>query len=144
MRLLLFLIAAALLVGAVGTGYCDVAGIYHALTPGQRALPSASAGLSGGVMERAVAGDLDLNQSCAELGTAAGAFTDATTGIGEGAGGCPQLRAGLIEIEVSGDGALHHATREPGARAGERALAGGEGMVNPGDVAVAGAHGSDQ
>src|SRR5207244_8478918 len=82
MRLLLFLIAAALLVGAIGTGYSDVAGLYHALTTGQRALTSASAGLSGGAMERAVAGDLDLDQSCAELGTAAGAFTDATTGIG--------------------------------------------------------------
>src|SRR5262249_42114841 len=82
MRLLLCIVAAALLAGAVGTGYRDVAELYHALTTGQRALTSASAGLSGGALERAAAGELDLNQSCAELGTAAGAFTEAATGIG--------------------------------------------------------------
>src|SRR4051812_1142890 len=37
--------------------------------------------MSSGALDRAVAGDLDLNQSCADLSTAAGAFGDAATSV---------------------------------------------------------------
>src|SRR5688500_6663120 len=77
MQLLLLSTSAALLVAAAVMAFDEVAGLYRAATSGQQALVRASAGLSGGALERAATGDLDLEGSCAELAAAAAAFDEA-------------------------------------------------------------------
>jgi LPXTG-site transpeptidase (sortase) family protein len=80
-RLFLLSVAAGLLVVAGVAAYGELASLRQSLSTGQQALASASSGISGGALDRAMAGELDLNQSCTDLSTAAGAFGDAATTV---------------------------------------------------------------
>jgi LPXTG-site transpeptidase (sortase) family protein len=73
--------AAGLLLVAGIAAYGEFATLRQSLNTGQQALASASSGISGGTLDRAVAGELDLSKSCADLSTAAGAFGDAATSV---------------------------------------------------------------
>ncbi len=81
MRTFLLSVAAGLLLVAGVAAYGELASLRQSLATGQQALTSASSGISAGALDRAMAGELDLSQSCADLATAAGAFDDAATTV---------------------------------------------------------------
>jgi len=80
-RVFLLSVAAGLLIVAGVAAYGEFVSLRQSLATGQQALASASSGISGGALDRAVAGDVDLSQSCADLSTAAGAFGDAAESV---------------------------------------------------------------
>src|SRR5579884_142482 len=81
MRLFLLSLAAGLLLAAVGAAYSEFTALHRAVSTGQQALARVSTQVSGGALERAVAGPLDLAEPCANLSVAAAAFGEAMAGM---------------------------------------------------------------